>query len=76
MSDAVNRALGRAVEFEHPTDGRRRELGRLIRVSGATLLEYRCAPELGEHTREILTEVGCSADLIDRLEMRGCAKVG
>jgi crotonobetainyl-CoA:carnitine CoA-transferase CaiB-like acyl-CoA transferase len=76
MNDPINRSLGRVVQFEHPTEGTRRELNRLIRLSGATLPPYRCAPALGEHTKEILASVGCPDDVIEWLAHEGMAKLG
>jgi crotonobetainyl-CoA:carnitine CoA-transferase CaiB-like acyl-CoA transferase len=76
MTSEANRAVGRVVEFDHPTDGLRREVARLLRMAGANLPEFRGAPALGEHTREVLLEAGCPSELVDRLEERGIAKNG
>ncbi|MGD6741832.1 CaiB/BaiF CoA transferase family protein [Streptomyces sp. BH106] len=41
--------------------------GQPVKVTGAPPEEYRRAPLLGEHTDEILTELGCRAEEIARL---------
>ena len=64
---------GRAVEYEHPTDGRIREVGSLVRFSGTPGRVRGPAALLGEHTVEILTELGFEPDRID--ELRSAAVV-
>jgi crotonobetainyl-CoA:carnitine CoA-transferase CaiB-like acyl-CoA transferase len=72
--DPVNHESGRVVQVEHPVQGVVRELAHLIRVSDATRPEHRLAPELGEHTVEVLTELGYDADTVAALKARGAVR--
>ena len=73
MRDPANRASGRVVERVGP-DGRiRRELAVLVRVSDAATAPHRLAPELGEHTVEILQWAGYTPEVIAGLSPRGTA---
>jgi len=64
-------ARGMVIETDHPVAGRRRQLGLPWRMDSLGV-EYRRAPLLGEHTREILTGlIGMSADEYARLEADG-----
>jgi formyl-CoA transferase/CoA:oxalate CoA-transferase len=65
------RALGMLVEVEHPAFGVLRQAGIPIDFS-ATPGSVRTAPPLlGEHTDEVLTELGRSPDEIRRLRAGG-----
>ena len=55
------------VEYEHPTEGRVKTPGFPIRFSRTPSKVMRGAPLAGEHTREILLELGMEAAEIDRL---------
>jgi crotonobetainyl-CoA:carnitine CoA-transferase CaiB-like acyl-CoA transferase len=67
LRDPTNELSGR-VASAVGADGRRyRELAHLVRVSGAPLPPHRLAPWLGEHTEEVLAEVGFSVDDIQRM---------
>lgn len=67
MTDPENRRTGRVAECPHETRGRVRELAVLVRVSDALTRPHRLAPGLGEHTDEILGELGRSPEEIERL---------
>jgi crotonobetainyl-CoA:carnitine CoA-transferase CaiB-like acyl-CoA transferase len=74
--DPENHRTGRVVEVVHPTQGVVRELAHLIRVTDATRPEHRLAPELGEHTDEVLGELGCDAGTLAALKARGSVRSG
>jgi crotonobetainyl-CoA:carnitine CoA-transferase CaiB-like acyl-CoA transferase len=61
-------ALGLVVESVHPAAGRLRQARPAARFSATPAEIRRGAPELGEHTREILEAVGWSAAEIAALE--------
>jgi formyl-CoA transferase len=62
------------VETEHPTLGRVRTLGSPIKMSATPPDVSRRAPQLGEHTDEVLREVGFSNDEIAALRRSGAAR--
>jgi len=55
------REMGILVETEHPAAGRLRQARAAARFSGTPVEIRRGAPRLGEHTEEILAELGYSA---------------
>jgi len=58
MNDPEQLRLGRVAELPHPNKGNVRELHVLLRISDAEQVPHRLAPEHGEHTDEILGELG------------------
>jgi crotonobetainyl-CoA:carnitine CoA-transferase CaiB-like acyl-CoA transferase len=68
LRDPANKASGRVGECAHASRGKVREIGRLIRISHVTDAPHRLAPELGEHTDEILEELGNDTATIERLK--------
>ena len=71
FADAQVRAREMVVEVEHPRLGRVRSLGSPIKMSATPANPARRAPLLGEHTNEILTEMGMSEEEIARLRASG-----
>jgi crotonobetainyl-CoA:carnitine CoA-transferase CaiB-like acyl-CoA transferase len=61
-------ALGLVVETDHPAAGRLRQTRAAARFSRTSPEIRRGAPRLGEHTQEVLAELGYSAAEIDTLE--------
>jgi crotonobetainyl-CoA:carnitine CoA-transferase CaiB-like acyl-CoA transferase len=59
------------VTVEHPGHGAVAMLGSALRMDGAALPVRRPAPELGQHTDEVLQELGFSAAEIVQLRGRG-----
>jgi crotonobetainyl-CoA:carnitine CoA-transferase CaiB-like acyl-CoA transferase len=74
MNDAEARRTNRVAEVHHPRLGNVRELDVLVRVSDAAATPHRLAPGLGEHTDELLAELGCSPDEIAELRARGAVR--
>jgi formyl-CoA transferase len=58
FADPQIRARGMIVEVEHPVLGPLRTLGSPIKMSATPPVADRRAPLLGEHTREVLAEIG------------------
>jgi formyl-CoA transferase len=69
FSDAQVQARELAVRVEHPTLGALQTLGTPLKMSETPLDVRRRAPLLGEHTDEILREIGYSAAEIDALRL-------
>ena len=59
------------VETDHPTLGRIKTLGTPLKLSDTPLTPGRPAPLLGQHTDEVLGEVGLTADEIAELRRVG-----
>lgn len=74
LNDPEQRAGGRIAEVAHPRLGRVREVGCLVRVSGSRAVPHRLAPELGEHTRPILRQLGYDDETIAALETKGAIR--
>jgi crotonobetainyl-CoA:carnitine CoA-transferase CaiB-like acyl-CoA transferase len=63
--------LGLVAEYEHPRLGRVRQFGNLITFSDTPGHQVRATPMQGQHTREILDELGYDDAAIDDYGARG-----
>ena len=63
--------LGLVAEYHHPLLGRVRQFGNLISFSDTPGRQERAAPLLGQHTREILSELGYEEPAVSDLAARG-----
>jgi crotonobetainyl-CoA:carnitine CoA-transferase CaiB-like acyl-CoA transferase len=73
LRDPEQRRTGRVAELAHPDRGVVRELAVLVRVSDAMVPPHRLAPALGQHTTEVLVELGYEHDPI--AELRACGAI-
>ena len=64
-------ARGMVVDLDHPRAGRTKALGCPLHFSKTPTAVKRPAPLLGEHTREVLREVGYKDAEIDRFVAEG-----
>jgi crotonobetainyl-CoA:carnitine CoA-transferase CaiB-like acyl-CoA transferase len=72
LSDDENLSTGRVVQFDTEHLGRLREIGPIIRFSDMDVIAWGPAPLLGEHTYELLSEVGYSDEAMAAMHARGC----
>jgi crotonobetainyl-CoA:carnitine CoA-transferase CaiB-like acyl-CoA transferase len=61
------KAVGMFVDLDHPTEGPIKQARPPTRFSESSPSVHRMPPRLGEHSREVLREVGFSDDDIERL---------
>jgi len=71
LYDADVERLGMVVDYEHPIMGAMRQFGHLINFSDTPGRIYGPAPRVGEHTCEILDELGYSGKQMDDLKASG-----
>ena len=71
FNDPVVRHLGLIAEVDHPVAGRVRAPGIPVRMSETPGSVRRAPPLLGEHTDEVLREIGYAADEIGKLRADG-----
>lgn len=71
FDDPQVKHLGMAAPVDHPTLGSINILGQGVNLSNAPFQVRSATPEVGEHTAEILNELGISDTQITDLEKRG-----
>lgn len=71
FADPHIRARHAVVEIEHPTIGIVRSIANPVRYSDTSLAYRRHPPRLGEHTEEILLQLGKSREEIEALRQAG-----
>lgn len=71
IEDPQVKAMGALVEFEHPLGGPMRQPRPPGRFSDTETDIFRCSPELGEHTDEVLDEYGFDMDEVRELRAEG-----
>lgn len=64
------------ITVEHPTRGKIKNLAPPIKFKKTQAIPHRSAPLLGQHTREILLELGYSPQDIQELEQQGVINTG
>ena len=74
MHDPQVQAMEALWEFEHPIAGPMRQARPPARFGDTPAAIFRCSPELGEHTREVLGEAGYTAEEITDLRARGVVR--
>jgi crotonobetainyl-CoA:carnitine CoA-transferase CaiB-like acyl-CoA transferase len=66
--------VGLVTDYQHPLLGTVRQFGNLITFSETQTRQERATPMVGEHTREILAELGYGDEAIDELAARGVVR--
>jgi crotonobetainyl-CoA:carnitine CoA-transferase CaiB-like acyl-CoA transferase len=74
LGDPDLQRLGTVYSAPHPKFGEVRQLGPLVRLSASAGARRRHAPLAGEHTDEVLTELGFSSDDIKGLRDRSIVR--
>ncbi len=75
MRDPENVRTRRVAVIAHPEEGHIREPDQYFRMSDCTLPPHRLAPRLGEHTAEIMSDLGASAEFIEELSSRKAVRL-
>ena len=74
MHDPQVQAMEALWEFEHPIAGPMRQARPPARFGDTPAAIFRCSPELGEHTREVLGEAGYAPEEVTDLRARGVVR--
>ena len=75
LEDPHLEAVGFFQQVVHPTEGRIRSMANPVTMSNTPITTGRPAPRLGEHTREILAQLGESEESIEQLVRSGVVVV-
>lgn len=76
LQDPHLRAVGMLQEVDHPSEGRVHEIGVPVSFSGTpTLPIQKPAPQLGQHSAEILREAGLTESDIQNLQKLGATQI-
>lgn len=73
VNDAQMEAIGVFAEFEHPRHGKMRTVSNPVTIDGEEKTIRMTAPELGQHTVEILADLGYGDDEIEAMIENGAA---
>jgi formyl-CoA transferase len=65
------KARGMRMEIDHPIEGKAPSIGFAVKLSGTPQQVRRHPPLLGEHTAEVLAEIGIGEDERERLKASG-----
>ncbi len=71
LTHPATTALGMVQEVDHPAAGRIRMLGFPVQLSATPASTRQAPPLLGQHTAEVLAELGYSRDEIEAMEKQG-----
>jgi crotonobetainyl-CoA:carnitine CoA-transferase CaiB-like acyl-CoA transferase len=74
VADPHVTARNMILDYKHPEAGRVQNIAFPVKLSEIETGVYRVPPELGEHTREVLTKAGYAKEELDRLEKDGVIK--
>ncbi|OLD42973.1 MAG: hypothetical protein AUI83_18865 [Armatimonadetes bacterium 13_1_40CM_3_65_7] len=76
FADPHVRHRGMVQQIEHPVGGRINQLGPAVKLSATPAHLRRAAPTFGQHTVEVLGELGYDPAAIDRLAAEGTVVLG
>jgi formyl-CoA transferase len=76
FADPQVQERGMVQEIDHPSGGRIRVVGPAVKLSETPASLRRPSPRLGEHTEEVLREIGYSDEQIRALAARGAIALG
>lgn len=76
LADPATQAAGRATRFEHHQHGQVSVIGQIVRLASTPPREPARAPRLGEHTADVLLELGFDEALIHQLAQDGLIVLG
>ena len=74
LDDEQVRANDMVVELEHALAGPLKMAGPILRMSGTPLAATAASPALGQHTDEVLAELGYTAQEVERFRELGVTR--